>query len=882
MPKNIAEKLKPSEFEEKRQSDWMKHRIYQPDVESAKRPFYNLMMFPYPSAEGLHVGNVYAFTGADIYGRYQRMRGNDVFEPIGLDGFGIHSENYAIKVGRHPREQAKESQKNFYRQLSSIGNGFAWENRLETYDPDYYKWTQWLFVQMFKKGLAYRKKSPVNFCPSCKTVLSDEQVIDGRCERCKSIVGKRLMEQWFFRITTYAGRLLNNTYKKEFKWPEKVKIGQRNWIGRSEGVQIEFKVQSSKFKVEVFTTAIDTVFGVTFMVLSPDHPLVSKLEYTEDKRDDVEDYIKVRKSKTNKEKNDKEKTGVFTGLYAVNPFNNKEVPIFIADYVLMEYGTGAIMAVPGHDARDYEFAKKYKLEIIYVVKPASKIQNDVKIEKDGFWDYSEIKTKFGDQSALFNSGSYNGLSSNAAKRIMEKEIEEKRIGKKVVTYKLRDWCVSRQRYWGAPIPMVNCKNCGWIAVPDDQLPVLLPDLTDWKPEGTGKGPLAKLKDWVRVKCPECGGDADRETDVCDTFLDSSWYFLRYPSVNLRLDSRGSKLEFEVRGSKMENKNQSSNFHHQDLASRFKSPASISENLPWDPEITKKWLPVNIYIGGAEHTVLHLLYARFVTMALYDWKLVDFEEPFQRFYAHGLIIARGAKMSKSRGNVVVPDEYIKAYGADTLRTYLMFLGPFDKGGDFRDTGIAGMYRFLNRVWRLVNEQFDKLTAKSDGEPLNKILHKTIKGVTEDIENLRYNTAISKLMEYVNALSDNTKYIRSEHISGLLLMLAPFAPYMTEELFQLSKVKSQKSKVKSDRDEFESIHKQPWPEYDQKYLLDHEVRVIVQVNGKTRDVLSIKYQVSNIKEKVEEKAKESQRVNKYLEGKTIRKTIFVPGKIINFVV
>jgi len=442
---------------------------------------------------------------------------------------------------------------------------------------------------------------------------------------------------------------------------------------------------------------------------------------------------------------------------------------------------------------------------------------------------------------MINSDFVNGKDIHAATKIMMDHLEKKGWGKRVVTYRLRDWCVSRQRYWGAPIPMINCKNCGWIAVPDDQLPLLLPDLTDWKPEGTGKGPLSKLKDWVRVKCPNCGGDAERETDVCDTFLDSSWYFLRYPSVNAK-----------------------------------------EKKLPWDPEITKKWLPVNIYIGGAEHTVLHLLYARFVTMALYDWKTVEFEEPFSRFYAHGLIIAEGAKMSKSRGNVIIPDQYIKAYGADTLRTYLMFLGPFDMGGDFRDTGIAGMYRFLNRVWRLVNEQLDKLTAKSDGEPLNKVLHKTIKGVTEDIENLRYNTAISKLMEYVNALSDNTKDIRIEHISGLILMLAPFAPYMSEELWSRLLVVSSQLSVDKKATTFSSIHLHPWPKFDEKYLVEDELTIIVQVNGKLRDTIEFGIEEAKLQEKVEEKAKESQKVNKYLEGKTIRKTIFVPMKLINFVV
>ena len=838
------EKFKPTDFEAKWQSLWERERVYQPDLTSAKKPFYNLMMFPYPSAEGLHVGNMYAFTGADIYGRFKRMRGFDVFEPIGLDGFGIHSENYALKVGKHPVEQARISAKNFYRQLHAIGNGFAWENTLETYDPGYYKWTQWIFVKMFKKGLAYRRKSLVNFCPSCKTVLSDEQVIDGRCERCKSIVEKREMEQWFFKITAYAEKLLQNTYKKSFVWSEKVKTGQRNWIGKKAGINIsykivdergnEIKVQGEQAVVTCFTTRPDTNFGATFVVLAPEHEFIKRIQNSEfrfqsKKLEEINKYVEKTKTKSEIERiaQGRGKTGVFTGFYAVNQLNNYKMPIYVTDFVLGHVGTGAVVGVPGHDKRDFEFAKKFDLPVKRVV-----------LGKDGDKsEISRIEQVQEETGRMINSGFLNGKDIHDAISLIMDHIEGKGWGKRVTTYKLRDWCISRQRYWGAPIPMIYCSNCGWQAVPEKDLPVLLPPLSDWKPEGTGKGPLAKVKSFVETKCPNCAAQARRETDVCDTFLDSAWYHLRYPSVN-------------------------------------------DSNDPWNPEVTKKWLPVTQYIGGAEHTVLHLLYARFIAMAFADLEYLNFEEPYTRFYAHGLIIAEGAKMSKSKGNVIIPDVYIYKYGADTLRTYLMFLGPFDQGGDFRDTGIAGMYRFLNRVWRLA-EEFKNRNSEvgiQKSERLTRFMHKTIKEVTEDLNNFRYNTAIAHIMEYVNELQNSEFRIQnSELIKTLLLLLAPFAPHMTEELWQNSEVGIQKSEGK-----FRSIHLEKWPEYDAKFLVEDEVTIIVQVNGKVRDTIRIKNQESRIKNKIEEMTIQSEKVKKYLEGKVIKKTIFVPGKLINFVV
>ena len=667
------ERYNPRKIEAKWQEKWLEEKIYKPDLRRAKKPFYNLMMFPYPSAEGLHVGNMYAFTGADIYGRFKRMQGHDVFEPMGLDGFGIHSENYAIKIGKHPAEQAKISEKNFYRQLEMLGNGFSWNERLETYDPEYYKWTQWIFVQMFKRGLAYRKKQAVNWCPSCMTVLADEQVVAGECERCGTKVFKKELEQWFFKITDYAERLLKNLEKID--WSEKIKSAQKNWIGKSEGALIRFKVKSEKLKVtepiEIFTTRPDTLFGATYMVLGPEHSLFTTLDTRITNHDEVEDYIKKAKVKTEEERiaEGKEKTGVeLKGIRATNPANGEEIPDWVADYVLGSVGTGAIMAVPAHDQRDYEFAKKFGLPIKMVIcshYPAKTCP--------------VLDNAYTGEGHLVDSGKFSGMASEEAKWEITKFVG----GAKKVQYRLRDWLVSRQRYWGPPIPMIFCENCaksisgsrtshgksdfqklnpGWYAVPEKDLPVELPYIKDFRPTGTDKSPLAANEKFYKVRCPKCKTWARRETDVSDTFLDSAWYFLRYPSVK-------------------------------------------EKNRPWNPDITKKWLPVHSYIGGAEHSVLHLLYSRFITMALHDWGMLDFEEPFKKFRAHGLLIKDGAKMSKSRGNVVNPDEYIKAFGADALRMYLMFLGPFEQGGDFRDTGIKGVTRFLERAWKLIfNFQF----------------------------------------------------------------------------------------------------------------------------------------------------------------------------------
>ncbi|MDP3983251.1 MAG: class I tRNA ligase family protein, partial [bacterium] len=772
---------KHTEIEAKWRDKWEQNGTYQVNLEKAKKPFYNLMMFPYPSAEGLHVGNMYAFTGADVYGRFQRQQGYDVFEPIGLDGFGIHSENYAIKLGKHPAELAKVSEKRFYEQLARIGNGFAWDNKLETYDPQYYKWTQWLFIQMYKKGLAYRGKAMVNWCPSCKTVLADEQVEAGVCERCKNEVERREMEQWFFKITNYADKLLENIEKID--WPNKIKSAQRQWIGRSQGVEIAWEIDKTAEKIWTFTTRPDTIYGATFIVIAPDHPILNKLNISKEAKEYKLQALK--KTEQKRKAAEKDKTGADTGFEAIHPITGKNIPIWIADFVLMDYGTGAIMSVPAHDERDAAFAAKFNLPTI---------------------------DKLADKDEVF------------------KLLEDKDAGVKKTNYHLRDWLISRQRYWGPPIPMVYCEKCarfpggqGWQPVPEDQLPVLLPDVSDWEPQGDGKGPLEQAPDeWLYTKCPECGGKAKRETDVSDTFLDSSWYFLRYPSTR----------------------------------------STRSGQAPWDPEITQSWLPVNAYIGGAEHAVLHLLYARFVTIALHDWGMLDWEEPFPFLFSHGLIIKDGAKMSKSRGNVIIPDDYIDKYGADTLRMYLMFVGPYSQGGDFRDTSMAGMNRFLLRFWALFTD-IEKVKAKTTNKLLRK-LNQTIKQMGEDLSSFKYNTAIARYMELVNVWREADQVLSKEDAIKAIKIIAPLAPYISEEIYQ---------GLTNDK-EFNSVHLSSWPEFDENQVKEDIVTIPIQINGKLRQTLEVSSEQSKIQSEIEKLARELPNVKKYLSDKP-KKVIFVPG-------
>jgi len=842
MKQKIHKEYDHKQIELKWQSKWDEVSLYSPDIESAKKPYFNLMMFPYPSAEGMHVGNMYAFTGADIYGRFKRMQGYDVLEPIGLDGFGIHSENYALKVGTHPMDQAEKSEANFYRQLRATGNSFDWKRTVETYNPSYYRWTQWLFLQMFKNGLAYRKKASVNYCPSCKTVLADEQVIKGLCERCSSSVEKRELEQWFFRITHYAEKLLSNI--EQLDWSEKVKVAQRNWIGKSTGAKVKFKVPSQNAILEVFTTRPDTLYGVTFMVISPEHPLVAtiindKSHISDEKKQEIKAYVKKANNKSEEDRiNEKmDKTGIYSGVNATNLINGAEIPIWIADYVLMNYGTGAIMAVPAHDERDHDFAKKYDLPIVPVIESMDKAK---KIDV--------LKEPYTGEGRLINSAGWDDYYVPAAMQRIIKDIEHRGIGTAEDTYHLRDWLISRQRYWGAPIPMIYCEACaengksylsennieaqwdhaGWFPVPDDELPVMLPRIDDYKPLGTGKAPLASHPEFYNTSCPSCGGNAIRETDVSDTFLDSAWYFLRYPSTDI-------------------------------------------ENSAFDTVRTKKWLPVDMYIGGAEHSVLHLLYSRFVTMFLADLKLINFDEPYKRFFAHGLLIKEGVKMSKSKGNVIVPDQYIAKYGADTLRSYLMFLGPFSQGGDFYDTGIEGMNRFLKRVWRLFSDTMRIKEEDATDKKALAMLHKTIAKVTDDISLLHYNTALAALMEYYNFLSEHSEVSRTEAITFIKL-LAPFAPHMTEELYQ--ELKGFAS--------YESIHTSSWPIPDTSFIVEDTVTIAIQVNGKLRGTLEVTVTDASDQSTIQELSEKEENAKRYLVGKSVQKVIYVPNRLINFVV
>lgn len=867
--------FRPENFERKWQEKWESDKVFSPSLLADSNAFMNLMMFPYPSAEGLHVGNMYAQTGADVYGRLKRMQGYSVFEPMGLDGFGIHSENYALKVGVHPIKQAEITQKRFYQQMKSIGTSIDWSRTLETYDPLYYRWTQWLFIQLFKAGLAYRKKANVNWCPKDLTVLSDEQVIDGCCERCGAEVEKKELEQWFFKITDYADRLLANI--DGLDWTEKVKIAQRNWIGKKMGAVIEFPVDGKDSRIKVFTTRQDTLYGAAFLVLAPEHPFLKDNTLPE-----VQEYIKIAKSKSNIDRTDenREKTGVFTGEYAVNPLNKEKLPIWVADYALMGYGTGALFG-DAHDDRDVTFAKKYDIPLKITVITGDKEQ-DKKILA-----FEECFTGYG---TLIDSGEFTGLTSEEGMKAVASWLEKNGYGRAQVNYHLRDWLISRQRYWGPPIPMIYCENCakegkgeqkdmpGWYAVSDQDLPVLLPDVADWKPMGTGLSPLANHPEFYETTCPSCGEKAKRETDVSDTFLDSAWYFLGYISPSIT--GKGKNSETVSRDITIDQK---------------ASP-------PWDEKVEKLWLPVKKYIGGAEHSVLHLLYARFISMVLSDLKFTHFEEPFSSFFAHGLIIKDGAKMSKSKGNVVVPDAYIEKYGADTLRTYLMFLGPFSDGGDFRDSGIEGMGRFLKRVWTMFAVHGSRFTEVPSDENL-KMMHRTIKRVTEDIEVFKYNTAISAIMEYYNFLSKINDPLSKIETETFLKLLAPFAPYMTEELWQnvqVSVVSGQLSdssqsvnqstgKLKTDKPLTEngkqktdnwSIHIQAWPEFDEKYLTSTEFVIVVQVNGKKRGEFTLNSSQLENEEKIKDEARLL--IEKYLDGKEPKKVIYVPGKIINFVI
>jgi leucyl-tRNA synthetase len=784
-PSDIATPYDPGLVEAKWRARWAERGTNVADIAGAARPYYALMMFPYPSAEGLHVGNMFAFTGNDIYARFQRMQGLDVFEPLGYDAFGIHSENYALKVGVHPAEMIPRNIANFRRQLERGGLMVDWSRSLSTTDPEYYRWTQWVFLRLYRQGLVYKKAAAVNWCPTDKTVLANEQVIAGACERCGSMVEQRFLEQWFIAIARYAERLLSNL--DSLDWSETTKSAQRNWIGKSEGAEIWFD------GIKVFTTRPDTIFGATYVVLAPEHPLVDA-HTTEAQRVAVSEY-RDRASRRDlvSRKTTREKTGVATGSTVTNPATGKKIPVWVSDYVLMEYGTGAIMAVPAHDERDLEFAHGYELPVKRVVH---------------------------EDETLVESGEFTGMTVHDAKRAIVESLAADGKANAVTNFRLHDWCISRQRYWGPPIPIIYCEDCGVVPVPEKDLPVLLPLIDDFKPDDSGISPLARHDEWYRVPCPTCGGMGRRETDVSDTFLDSAWYFLRYPSIG-------------------------------------------DDTAAFDPVITKKWLPVDSYIGGNEHAVLHLLYSRFITMVLHDAGLIDFEEPFVKFRAHGLIIREGAKMSKSKGNVVNPDEYIAQWGADVFRTYLMFLGPFEEGGDFRDKGISGVGRFLDRLWASVRD------CNTDAPPnaqVDRKLHATIRKLSDDIPRLSYNTAIAAMMEYMNAMRKGDRVPRRSEVEPLVQLIAPFAPHLAEELWeQLGHSKSV----------FDSC----WPAFDPALLTEDEIEIVVQVNGKVRGRLRTAQDATEAA--TLSLALNDATVSRFVTGSP-RKVVFVPGRLLNIVV
>lgn len=806
----------PSAVEEKWQRLWEErgtNTFTREELESAEDPFYNLMMFPYPSAEGLHVGNIYAFTGADVHGRYHRLRGKTVFEPMGFDAFGIHSENFALKSGTHPMDLIPSNVRNFTRQLKRIGGMFDWNHAVDTTDPSYYKWTQWIFLQLFEAGLAERKEAPVNWCPSCMTVLANEQVIGGECERCGTPVEQRRIAQWFFKITDYAERLLDNLDRID--WSDTTLKAQANWIGRSTGAQLHFPVidedgRETGRSIEVYTTRPDTVFGATYMVLSPEHPLVD--DVTDDGlRAPVYAYVDkaAKKDLVTRQKADKTKTGVPTGGFCRNPATGEPIPIWVADYVLMEYGTGAIMAVPGHDHRDFEFARQFDLPIVRVVAGPDEGRG------------TPLEEAYVGPGRLVNSGPLDGTDVSESVEVVTDWAAENGWGEARVNFRLHDWCISRQRYWGPPIPIIHCDACGAVAVPEEELPVVLPRVEDFKPDDSGVSPLARVESWYRTTCPECGEAARRETDVSDTFLDSGWYFMRYPSTDF-------------------------------------------DDRPFDADITEKWLPVDAYIGGNEHAVLHLLYSRFLTMALNDLGHIGFEEPYDVFRAHGLIIADGAKMSKSKGNVIVPDPIIQEFGADAFRTYLMFLGPFEEGGDYRPQGIQGPYGFLHRLWDTV------LTAE-DGEPDERVerkVHQTIRQVTDQIPMLSYNTAIAALMECLNVVrAEGRTAVRAE-VEPLVVMVAPFAPHVAEELWEW---------LGHEGSIFDGAH---WPDFDAEKAAESTVEIAVQVNGKLRATITAAKDAAE--EEVVGAARDEENVQRHLDGKEERRVIYVPGRLVNFVV
>jgi len=796
------------EIEKKWQSFWDANKTFQTSEEKGKRKFYALDMFPYPSGAGLHVGHPEGYTATDILSRMKRAQGYNVLHPMGWDAFGLPAEQYALDTGNDPAEFTALNIATFKRQIKALGFSYDWDREVNTTDPEYYKWTQWIFLKLFEKGLAYIDEVAVNWCPALGTVLSNEEVIDGKSERGGHPVERRPMKQWVLKITAYADRLLEDL--EELDWPESLKDMQRNWIGRSEGAEITFNIEGNDGQFTVFTTRPDTLFGATYAVLAPEHALVENIT-TREQRDAVHAYIEQIKSKSDLERTDlaKDKTGVFTGAYAINPVNGTKMPIWIADYVLVSYGTGAIMAVPGHDERDYEFAKKFELPIVEVVAGGN-------VSKEAYTGDGEH----------VNSDFLNGLNKEEAISQMIAWLEEKEIGTKKVTYRLRDWLFSRQRYWGEPIPVIHWEDGTMTAVPDSELPLVLPKTTEIRPSGTGESPLANIEDWVNVVDPVTGKKGRRETNTMPQWAGSCWYYLRY------IDPKNDQA----------------------LA---------------DPEKLKEWLPVDIYIGGAEHAVLHLLYARFWHKFLYDIGVVSTKEPFQKLFNQGMILGENnEKMSKSKGNVVNPDEIIGTHGADTLRLYEMFMGPLEASIAWSTQGLDGSRRFLDRIWRLLVDENGEIAEKVqsvDSSSLEKIYHQTVKKVTEDFEGLRFNTAISQLMVFINE-AYKTPVLPKDYVEGFVKLLAPICPHIAEELW-------------SKLGHSESISYEAWPAFDEAKLVDDEVEIVVQINGKVKAKLMVPSDAN--KEALEQIAMDDTTVKEQIDGRTVRKVIAVPGKLVNIV-
>ncbi|MBA4542675.1 leucine--tRNA ligase [Thermoactinomyces daqus] len=814
----------PKEIEAKWQKVWQDTDLYKTDEDPSKPKYYALEQFPYPSGEGLHMGHMRVYSIGDVVARFRRMNGYRVLHPMGADAFGLPAENAAINRGVNPREWTLNNMERIRREQALLGVSYDWDRYVGTCLPDYYKFNQWLFLLFYERGLAYRKKASVNWCPSCNTVLANEQVEDGRCWRCDSEVTKKELEQWFLRITDYAERLLEGLDRLP-DWPEKVKAMQRNWIGKSEGAHVTFSVpECGDEKVTVFTTRPDTLYGVTYLVLAPEHPLVPRLIKGKKEEEPILRFIEEMKKQSEIERTstDAEKVGYPTGAFAKHPLTGELVPIWIANYVLMDYGTGAVMGVPAHDERDFQFARKYGLEIKQVIWP-----------QDGDAPAEPLAEAYTEDGILISSGPFDGLDNRAAIKAIADKLQEQGLGGSTVNYRLRDWLISRQRYWGTPIPVIYCDDCGVQPVPKEDLPVVLPEdvVFDGK-----RNPLTTSETFVHAKCPSCGKQARRETDTMDTFVDSSWYYFRYTDAH-------------------------------------------NETVPFSPEEVNKWLPVDEYIGGIEHAVLHLLYSRFVTKVLYDAGMVQVDEPFKSLLTQGMVLKDGFKMSKSKGNVVSPLEIIDRFGADTARLFILFAAPPDRDLEWSDTGVEGSHRFLNRVWRLIvqNEELFKqeftpsASLDAEGKELRRVLHKTIKKVTGEIgERSHFNTAISSIMELVNSLysypDTADRAIYKEALETLVLLLAPFVPHIAEEMWQMTGRKG-------------SVHLASWPKYDESALVLDEIEIAVQINGKVRDKLVVSANAS--RKEVEKQALSTDRIQGWIDGKTVRKVIVVPGKLVNIV-